>query len=91
MRTIAGYKEFVKLINGPLLIGTKEQRRQHTMKGTLFDGARFDALLGKVRLQDLGTAHIRSCISYFRCKSEADQQTRPRWFSPLRLHSRLRT
>ena len=59
-RIIAGYREILKLIIGPLLLGTQGQRQRHTRKGTLPDDAQFDPLLGKVRLQDLSTAQIRA-------------------------------
>lgn len=58
--TLKGYKVSVNgAIRGPLLIGTKQERAEHTETGIAPKGGRFLKLLGHVKLTDLNTAMIR--------------------------------
>lgn len=58
--TLKGYKVSVNgAIRGPLLIGTKQERADHTESGVAPKNARFLKMLGHVKLTDLNTAMIR--------------------------------
>lgn len=59
-RTLKSYRIVSRYISGPLLIGSREQRVEHTMTGKLPKGTRLEPLLGDVRITDLTTADIRS-------------------------------
>ena len=57
--TLKAYKVVVKVIRGPLLEGTAQQRAEYTAMGKKPKGARFIRMLGDVKLNELTTGDIR--------------------------------
>jgi integrase len=57
--TLKAYKVVVKVIRGPLLEGTAQQRAEFTATGKKPKGARFIRMLGDVKLNELTTGDIR--------------------------------
>ena len=58
--TLKGYKVVLRLIRGPLLIGTARQRHEYTTTGRRPDGTKVIPLLGDRKLSGLTTAEIRT-------------------------------
>jgi integrase len=58
--TWQGYRNGAHNIIGPLLVGTSDDRRAFTWKGTKPDSPEFIEMLGNVRVADLSTGQIRS-------------------------------
>jgi integrase len=58
--TLAGYRQAVSYIIGPLLIGTPQQRCEFSMTGKKPEGTRLVPMLGDVKVRDLSTADIRA-------------------------------
>lgn len=58
--TLRGYRQTAKLIVGPLLAGGGDVRQRHAWLGETPEGAKFLAMLGKVKLTDITTAMIRA-------------------------------
>jgi integrase len=58
--TWQGYRNGAHNIIGPLLIGTSDERRVFTWKGTKSSPPEFVTMLGHIRVGDLSTGQIRS-------------------------------
>ncbi|MDP4027163.1 site-specific integrase [Methylobacterium sp. NEAU 140] len=60
-RTLFGYEQGARYVTGPILVGaTPAQRRAHTETGLVPKGASLAPMLGKVKVNHLSTAEIRS-------------------------------
>ncbi len=59
-QTWKGYQQSAKLIVGPMLLGTSDERRALTETGKKPAGAKFAPLLGALKITELTTADVRS-------------------------------
>lgn len=58
--SLAGYRQTVAYVIGPLVSGTRAQRAEYTLTGTLPEGTRLLPMLGHVKVRDLTTGQIRA-------------------------------
>jgi integrase len=58
--TWMGYRQAIRYVVGPLLVGTKHERKIYTQTGNNLTGAQPIEMLGSLRIADLTTANIRN-------------------------------
>ena len=60
-RTLLEYEKGARYVTGPLLVSaTPAERRAHTETGLVPEGAKLRPMLGKIKVNRLGTAEIRA-------------------------------
>ena len=58
--TWVGYRQASRYIVGPVLVGTKQERKANTQYGERKQGAQLIEMLGSIRTAELSTANIRN-------------------------------